>query len=267
MHQQQYDHTGVCTQQLEDMDTSDLFQLYKETGDPDVKWEIVLRHSDLVKKIAFQTKGLFDSFADVDDMVHEGILVLLNGVEHFDPEKGIHFSTYIAKRLRGMVIDQVRKHDWVPRQLRQKSVQLNQVFEELAVQLGHTPSRQEMADHLGVTVEKYDDMRSQAAISNLVSFEGLLEVYGAVGCEQSLGESDIGCPEEVCQEKELHETLIQGISSLRKNEQTVLSLYYEKDLTMKEIAKVMGVSAPRVSQIHSSALQHLSSYMQKYLKS
>lgn len=253
-------------QQLDDMDTSDLLQLYKETGDSDVKWAIVLRYSDLVKKIALQTRGLFNNFADVDDMIHEGILVLLNGVDHFDPEKGIQFPAYIAKRLRGMVIDQVRKHDWVPRQLRQKSVQLNRVSEELALQLGHIPSRQEMAEHLGVTVEEYDAMRSEAAVSSLVSFEGLLEA-GTAGGEQSLGESDSGRPEEICQEKELHEVLSQGIASLRKNEQTVLSLYYEKELTMKEIAKVMGVSAPRVSQIHSSALQRLETYMRQYLKS
>lgn len=256
---------GTCTQQLEDLDTSDLLRLYKETGDSDVKWTIVLRYSDLVKKIALQTRSLFNNFADVDDMIHEGILVLLNGVDHFDPEKGIQFPIYIAKRLRGMVIDQVRKHDWVPRQLRQKSVQLNRISEELAVQLGHTPSRREMAGHLGVSVEEYDAMRSEAAVSSLVSFEGLLEAYGSTGGEQSLGESETGRPEEICQEKELHEVLSNGIASLRKNEQTVLSLYYEKELTMKEIAKVMGVSAPRVSQIHSSALQHLETYMQQYL--
>lgn len=254
-------------EELDALDTSDLLCRYQATGDPQLKWAIVLRYIDLIKKIAFQSRGLFNKFADVDDIIHEGILVLFQAVDRFDPSKGIKFEAYIAKRLRGMMVDLARKNDWVPRQLRQQSIKLNRISEELAVKKGHTPSSKEMADELNVSLEEYRNICSKAAISNLVSFEDLLDAYGTSALEKSLAEPGGSRPEDICQEKELHEVLQKGIMSLRENEQMVLSLYYEKELTMKEIAVVMDVSAPRISQIHSSALQHLSTFMQQYIES
>ena len=250
-------------------DTRELLERYHETGDEQLKWQIVLQYTDLVKKVAFQARGLFNSFAQLDDIIHEGILVLLNAVDKFDASKGIKFETYIAKRLRGMMIDLVRKQDWVPRLVRQKAVRLNRAAEELAGELGCAPTGKEIADRLGVTPEEYENLRAEAAVSNLMSFEALLDSYGSSGAaadEQYALSSTDSPPEEVCQEKELHELLEQGIDSLRDNEKLVLSLYYEKELTMKEIAQVLGVSAPRVSQIHSGAIQHLREIMQQYAK-
>lgn len=248
-------------------DVQELLSLYKKTGDPDLKWEIVLRYSDLVKKVAAQTRGLFNSFAQTDDIIQEGILVLLNAVDKFDPSKGIKFETYIAKRLRGMVIDLARKQDWVPRQIRQKAVKLNRAEEELSRELGCAPSGQKMAEHLGMTMEEYEELRSQAAASSLMSFEALLDACGGTPSGDRVPtDEEWERPEEVCQEKELHQILAEGIASLRENEQLVLSLYYEKELTMKEIAQVLGVSAPRVSQIHSCAIEHLRTIMEQYIE-
>ena len=155
--------------------------------------------------------------------------------------KEVKFEAYIAKRLRGMVIDLVRKQDWIPRRVRQKATRLKRAAEELSIELGHTPSDQEMADYLKLSQKDYEELLSETAFSNLMSFEVLLDTYGNV-----TGKALSGNPQEdAYQQKELHEVLRRGIASLRENERLVLSLYYEKELTMKEIAQVLG-SARRV---------------------
>ena len=201
----------------------------------------------------------------LDDIVEEGILVLLSAVDKFDPSKDVKFETYVSKRLRGMIVDLARHQDWLPRQVRQKSIRLNRAREELSMQMGRTPSSAEMADHLGVTREEYGAMLSETAVSGLLSFEALLDTQGRGARQRISGESG-NPPEELCEEQELHETLKQGISSLREKEQLVLSLYYEKELSMKEIAQVLNVSAPRISQIHSRAIEHLRQYMKQYME-
>ena len=222
-------------QAVDQMDNQTLLLRYKETGDMELKWALVLRYTDLVRRIAIQTCGLFSGFTQLDDVIHEGILVLLSAVDKYDPEKEVKFEAYIAKRLRGMVIDLVRKQDWIPRRVRQKATRLKRAAEELSIELGHTPSDQEMADYLNT----YGNVTGKALSGNP--------------------------PEDAYQQKELHEVLRRGIASLRENERLVLSLYYEKELTMKEIAQVLGVSAPRISQIHNRAIQRLQAYMKQYI--
>lgn len=253
-------------QELDEMDNTALLSLYKESGCDAARWTLVLRYAGLLRRIATQTCGLFQGFAQMDDVIQEGILVLLNAVDKFDLEKGVKFETYISKRLRGMVVDLARKQDWIPRQVRQKSVRLNRASEELSLQLGHTPSDQEMADYLGLSREEYEAMLSETAASNLISFEALLDSYGSLPGRIPLANQPENQPEEEYQQKELHTKLEAGIAALRPNERLVLSLYYEKELTMKEIAQVLGVSAPRISQIHSRAIQQLQTYMKQYME-
>ena len=240
---------------VEQMSNQELLFLYRESGDEELKWKLVLRMTGMVRAIAAQVWGIYSSFAQLDDIVEEGILVLLSAVDKFDPSKDVKFETYVSKRLRGMIVDLARHQDWLPRQVRQKSIRLNRAREELSMQMGRTPSSAEMADHLGVTREEYGAMLSETAVSGLLSFEALLDTQGRGNP-----------PEELCEEQELHETLKQGISSLREKEQLVLSLYYEKELSMKEIAQVLNVSAPRISQIHSRAIEHLRQYMKQYME-
>ncbi len=258
---------AVYTQeQLDAMDNQTLLSLYQETGSEELKWALVLRFTGLIRRMASQVCGLYSSFAQLDDIVNEGILVLLSAVDKFDPSKDVKFETYVSKRLRGMIIDLARNQDWLPRQVRQKSIRLNRAAEELAMELGRTPSSQEVADRLGLNREEYANLLSETAVSGLVSLESLLDA-GLSGGSRQVFSADAGAqPEERYQERELHEVLQKGIASLREKEQTVLSLYYEKELNMKEIAKLLNVSAPRVSQIHSRAIQHLYLYMKQYLE-
>ena len=111
------DH-GYTEEAVEKLDTQELLRLYKETGDEALKWPVVLRYTDLIKSAAIQVRGVYSSFAQVDDIVNEGILTLLNAIDKYDPGKGVKFETYVSKRIRGMVIDLARKQDWIPRTVR-----------------------------------------------------------------------------------------------------------------------------------------------------
>lgn len=253
---------------LTQLDTAELLERYRKTGDADVKWAIVLQHVDLVRSIVKQVRGVYAEFAQTEDIIHEGILALLDAVDKFDPDRGVKFSTYVVKRIRGMIIDVARRQDWSPRQLRQRAARIAQAEERLANSLGRTPTDREMADSLGLSLEQYEKSLSEIAASNVISFEMLLHTYGGepMGWVKGIyDDAEREQPESICQAKELQEVLTEGIQSLRENEQMVLSLYYEQELSMKEIAQVLGVSAPRVSQIHSRAIEKLRRRLEQYL--
>ena len=258
---------GAGQTELDRLDNEELMLRYKETGDEELKWALVLRFQDQIRRVALRTCGLYSSFSQLDDVIHEGILALLSAVDRFDPAKGVKLETYVAKRLKGMVIDLSRKQDWLPRQLRQTANRLNRAVDELSVELGHMPESQEVADYLGVSKAEYEKMLSETAGANLVSFEMLLDSYGSAAGKQASASEFENPPEELCQERELRENLAEGIATLRPKERLVLSLYYEKELTMKEIAQVLEVSPPRVSQIHSHAIQRLRLFLKERMES
>ena len=260
-------HASLTQEELEGLDDQALLELYKQTGDQELKWALVLRFTGLVRRIAAQASGLYSNFAQLDDIVHEGVLVLSSAIDKFDLSKNVKFETYVSKRLRGMIVDLARRQDWLPRQVRQKSIRLTRAMDELSVQLGRAPESREVAEYLGLSREQYDALLSETAVSSLVSFEAVLDNYNGAQEKLLLSEEQANPTEEAFQDQELHTVLEAGIASLRKNEQMVLSLYYERELNMKEIAQVLGVSAARVSQIHSRALQRLRSCMKQYIES
>ena len=255
-------------EEIEAMATPELLSLYKQTGDETLKWPLVLRYEGLIKSAALQTRGVYSSFAQVDDIVSEGILTLLSSVDKFDPDKGIKFETYVAKRIRGMVIDLARKQDWLPRNIRQRAKEIDAAVSNLANELGRFPTDHEVAGRLGISTDKYQKEAARVALSNTLSLDALMEARDLEGHRFEVSSEDPTIqPETVLEDQEVQETLAQGIAALQENEQIVLSLYYEKNLHMKEIAQVMGVSEPRISQIHSRAIQKLREHMGAYMNS
>ena len=252
--------------EIEAMETEALLQLYKQTGDESLKWPLVLRYEGLIKNAALQVRGVFSSFAQVEDIVNEGILTLLSAVDKFDPDKGVKFETYVSKRIRGMVVDLARKQDWLPRNVRQRAKEIDDAVSALSNELGRYPSEKEVADRLGVPLERYQKDAARTALNSTLSLDALMDSSDLETYRFELTDHDErGQPEAALQDQELQETLAAGIGSLQKNEQIVLSLYYEKNLHMKEIAQVMELSEPRISQIHARAIQKLREYMSGYM--
>ena len=257
---------GVSQDEIERMSNEELLMAYKQTGDEQYKWPLVLRYKDLIKSAALQIRGVYSHLAQVDDIVSEGILTLVSAIDRYDPEKGVKFETFISKRIRGMVIDVARKQDWLPRSLRKRTREIDEAVTQLYTELGRSPSDTEVAQYLGVTVEKYHKEAAGVALGNILSLDALIDMR-----EQDTGWFEMPArdakeqPEVVFQERELYEALANGISQLRENEQIVLSLYYERNLHMKDIAQVMDISAPRVSQIHARAIEKLQEHMRAYM--
>lgn len=253
-------------QEIEEMDTQALLRLYKETGNESLKWPLALRYEGLIKNAAMQIRGVYSSFAQIEDIINEGILTLLGAIDKYDPDKGVKFETYVSKRIRGMVIDLARKQDWMPRNVRQRAKEIDLAVSELSTSLGRYPTEMEVAEKLGVSQERYQKDAANIALSNVLSLDLLMDARETDGYQMEVPSSDIQSqPEAVLQERELQRALATGISQLRKNEQIVLSLYYEKNLHLKEIAQVLELSEPRISQIHTRAIQKLRVYMDAYI--
>ena len=251
--------------EIDAMSKEDLLLLYKSTGCQELKWPLVLRYVGLVKSIALQVRGVYSSFAQVDDIINEGVLALVGAVDKFDPDKGIKFETFVSKRIRGAVIDLARRQDWVPRSVRRKARDIDHASSELFSELGRYPTDREMAERLGISEGQYQEDLANSSMCNVLSLDALFEDREQNGGAELPDGGMDSRPEDSMLRQELLETLTKAIASLRENEQTVISLYYHKNLSMKEIAQVMEVSEPRISQLHSRAIQKLKLYMNQYM--
>lgn len=256
--------TDSARKPYEEMTTEELFALYGETRDQDLKWEIALRYTGLIRSIALQIRGVFCSFTQLDDIINEGLIVLADAVDKFDPEKG-RFEMYVAKRIRGMIVDLARQQDWVPRTVRQRAQRIDKAVTEMYNQTGKMPSDSEVAEKLGITIEEYREAMGNASLHNILSLDEVFE--GNDSWEAAADPESGGHPEQALMGEELVNTLAKAVSSLKTNEQLVLSLYYERNLKMKDIATVLEISAPRVSQIHARAVQKLKVLMEDYMRS
>lgn len=251
---------------LKSKSIEELFKLYRKTDDIYIKQEIVMRYSGIVKTIAIQLRGVYVSFTDIDDIINEGIITLMNVVDKFDPSKNVKFESYASLRIRGAIVDLARKQDWVPRNVRKLGKSIDKAFSDLYFDLGRYPTEQEVAKHLNITIEKYHKILSETNLFNILSLDALVDGLQEEGQnEKFLKDHNLdSLPCYNLEKKELQLILKDSIEELRENEQVVVSLYYRKELNMKEIAKVMGISEPRVSQIHSAALKKLRSSLKNY---
>lgn len=246
------------------MDTEALFAEYAETHDQNLKWEIAMRYTGLIKSIALQIRGVYCSFTQLDDIINEGLIVLADAVDKFDPSKG-RFEVYVSKRIRGMIVDLARQQDWVPRTVRQRAQRIEKAMTELYNATGQLPSDREVAERVGITLEEYQEALANSSLHSILSLDEMFDSYEQWPSDIGAEEGSENYPEQALMNEELTRTMAEAIRSMKENEQLVLSLYYEQNLKMKDIAAVMDITPPRVSQIHARAVQKLKTMMEKYL--
>lgn len=216
--------------------------------------ELVTSHVDLVKRIAHHLIARLPSSVEIDDLLQAGMIGLLEASRNFDASKGASFDTYAGIRIRGSMLDEVRRLDWTPRSVHQKHRQVSEAVREIQAETGRPAESQEIAARLGISIDEYHDILADTAGSRLFSFEEANEDW-QVGHE--LPASDIATPDQALDEDQFREYLVEAISELPERERLVLSLYYERELNLKEIGAVLGVSESRVCQIHGQALIRL----------
>lgn len=237
-----------------DLSVDELFEEYRRSPSDELKWEIVMRHAGTVRNIALQIQGVYCTFAQLDDIINEGLITLAKAVDKYDPSIG-RFDTYVAKRIRGMIIDLARQQDWVPRPVRRRAKEIERANAELYNELGRFPTDQEIARRLGISEDEYQDTMANTSMYSVVSLEETLEGYEQIsGPEETAADM---MPEASLERQEMVTALADAIGTLRENEQIVLSLYYQQDMKMKDIADILGVSHARASQIHTRAIQKL----------
>jgi RNA polymerase sigma factor for flagellar operon FliA len=217
---------------------------------------IVNQYGFLVKKIAYHLLARMPSSVEVDDLIQAGMMGLIEAHKRFESNKGASFETYAGIRIRGFIMDEVRKNDWAPRSVRSNGRAIAQMINGLESKLGREASDVEVANAMGIDLDEYHEMLQSSMSSQLFSFEELLD-SDTLNCDS---ENEINTtPYDHVEEQGFHESLAQAIEQLPEREQLVLSLYYNEELNLKEIGAVLGVSESRVSQIHSQAAMRLKS--------
>ena len=193
---------------------------------------------------------------EYDDLVGYGIFGLIDAIDKFELTKGVKFETYASLRIRGSILDQIRKMDWIPRTLRQKQKRLETAMKDLEAKLGRSASDEELSAELGISMAELEDLVNQTQIANLVSLDEYLEQGSEVRAE--LGNTPrFEQPEMIVERQELKKILAEAIDSLTEKEQRVIAFYYFEELTLKEISKILEVSESRVSQLHTKALRKM----------
>lgn len=238
-----------------------LFERYKETGDVTLRNEIVLRYMDIVRYVAVSTRGIYSKYAETDDIVNEGVLALIKAVETYDVRRGVKFETYASLKVKGAIIDFVRSQDWIPRQVRHFSRELDSAYNGLYSELGRAPTNDELAEKLAMPKEKMLRLMADVAGAITLSYEELLY-------EDNFDNYDVGGDnaDSGLYEKELKKTVADAIDCLKPKEKQVVTLYYYEKLKFSDIAKVLGVSESRVCQIHSKAMLLLKRKLEQYIK-
>jgi len=241
------------------MKNKDLWIQYTNTKDKEIKKILIEEYIDLVKIVAGRMYNFYGSKIEYDDLIGFGVIGLIDSIEKFDISKNIKFETYAQIRIRGTIIDNIRKLDWVPRSLRKKSKEVQEGIAKLENQLGRGPTNEELAQYLNIPLGELETVLADISNFNISSLEDLLTNSG----EYYIQNNNENLPEEIYESEELREMLAYTIDSLAHNEKKVITLYYYEELTYKEISYIMELSESRISQIHSKAILNIKNQLGK----
>ena len=246
---------------LEDKTNEELLELYRQEGKLEVKQALALRYLYIVKTIALQMRNVYAGTLQMEDIINEGVIAIMKGIDRYDPERDNKFETFISRRIRGMIIDLVRKNDWMPRDFRKQVKAIEDARSALERSQDHSPSDEEIADYMGMDIRKYRKLQRMSVMMNVLSLDMITDDEGEhQSLQLSSGDAD-SQPEKAYLKGESRQILAEAINSLKEKERMVISLYYVEELNMGQIAQIMKVSEPRISQIHSSAIRKLKAYM------
>ncbi len=251
---------------MDDTGKKKLWEEYAGNRSPEVREKIILEYAPLVKVVAGRLSMYLGYNVEYEDLVSYGIFGLIDAIDKFDCMKDVKFETYASLRIRGAILDQIRKMDWIPRTIRQKQRRIDAAIKEIETQYGRSATDEEIAKILGITDEEYLDWQSQMKITSVVSLNEFLEQGSEVSNEAgSTRSAAFDSPEEILERDELKKMLVQALELLTEKERKVILLYYYEDLTLKEISNILEVSESRVSQLHTKALTKMRKRMGSYM--
>ena len=225
---------------------------------------LVIRHADLVKRIAYHLVSRMPPSVEVDDLIQSGMIGLLDAAKHYEAGKGANFETYAGIRIRGAMLDEVRKSDWTPRSVHRSMRAVAEAVRKVENATGRDAGVEEIVAELGISSEQYHKVLQDAASCRLFSFEQATSVDDD-GSPADLAADDTLGPFEHVQDEGFREALVAAIEQLPERERLVLSLYYDEGMNLREIGEVLEVSESRVCQVHGQALVRLRARLSDWL--
>ncbi len=225
--------------------------------------DLVTTHAPLVKRIAYHLMSRLPASVQVDDLIQAGMIGLLEASRNYDATQGASFETYAGIRIRGSMLDEIRKGDWAPRSLHRKVREISRAVHEIEAEFGRDARDAEVAERLEITLDEYHQTLQNANSHKIFSFEDL--PMRDEGMSEGLTDKIAG-PLEQAEYDGFREGLAKAIAGLPERERLVMSLYYDEELNLRETGEVLGVSESRVCQIHAQALIRLKARMTDWVK-
>lgn len=213
--------------------------------------DLVFRHAGLVKRIAYHMAARLPASVEVEDLIQAGMVGLLEAGRQYSDDRGASFETYAGIRIRGAMVDEIRKSDWTPRSVHRQFRELSETMREIEHRTGRDARDSEVAEAAGVSLEEYHRIMQDAMRARLFSLD---ELQADRGESEGDGVPQEDGPLQSVEQGSFREALVRAIDSLPEREKLVMSLYYEKELNLREIGEVMEVSESRVCQIHGQAM-------------
>lgn len=241
-----------------------LWDSYLKKPSPEIREQLIIEYAPLVKIVAGRLSMYLGYNVEYDDLVGYGIFGLIDAIDKFDATKDVKFETYASLRIRGSILDQIRKMDWIPRTVRQKQKKIDEAVKEIEAKSGRNATDEEVASKLGLTGEELLNWQSQLKVTNLVSLNDYVEQGGEPVMDASHN-SHFAQPEQVVEEEELYRVLRDSLEILTEKEKKVILLYYYEEMTLKEISNILEVSESRISQLHTKALGKMKKSMGVYM--
>ena len=231
-------------------------RMYSKAQAQDSRHQLIERYAPLVKRIAYHLLARLPANVQVDDLIQAGMIGLLEASTKYDASKGASFETYAGIRIRGAMLDDVRKGDWAPRSVHRNSRMVSDAIRKVEARTGRDAKDQEVAAELQLSLEDYYGILGDTLGSRLFSFDDLLQDGEHGGLGEDAGRNHLG-PSRDLEDERFQAALADAIANLPERERLVLALYYDEELNLKEIGEVLGVSESRVSLLHSQCAARL----------
>lgn len=249
------------------VDEAELWKEYRATKNKEIKDYLVEKYSPLVKHVAGRVAIGMPQNVEFDDLVSYGVFGLLDAIEKFDPTREIKFKTYAMTRIRGSIFDELRSVDWIPRSIRQKAKQLEQVIGMLENKEGQPVADEVVAKEMGFSsVEEYNSFLTKISGISLISLNDIWflgDENDEISFMETLESPASLNPDVIIEKEEIKNIIVEAIKTLPEKEKRVIVLYYYEDLTLKEIGEVLEVTESRISQLHTKAVMRLRSKLSK----
>lgn len=242
-----------------------LWTEYNKTKSADIREQLILEYAPLVKLVAGRLSMYLGFNVEYDDLVGYGIFGLIDAIDKFDLMKDVKFETYASLRIRGAILDQIRKMDWIPRTIRQRQKKIEAAIREIEKDCGHVATDAEIAAKMEISEDEYQNWQNQMKVTGVVSLNEFMDQGADIPEDSNNRSSSFVKPEEAVEKEELKKMLAQSLELLTDKEKKVILLYYYEELTLKEISEVLEVSESRVSQLHTRALQKMREKLGNYL--